>query len=207
MVRTAGLVLAAGEGSRLRASGAAVPAKPLVEWQGRTLVEAALAAARDGGCAPVVLVVGHAAAAVARRAGPEVRVVIAPDWAEGISASLRAGLAALVDDRVDAVCVGLADQPRIGPGAYERLREVADLVPDAPVAVATYGGERGNPVLLRRSVWAEAASLTGDEGARQLMGRHTVVEVDCTDTGDAADVDTLADLQALDDPAAAPEGR
>ena len=206
-MRTAALILAAGAGSRLAESGADVAAKPLLEWNGRTLVEAALAAARDGGCAPVLLVVGNAGDAVARRAGSDVRVVVARDWADGISASLRAGLAALEGEPVEAVCVGLADQPRVGPGAYERLAEVADLVPDAPVAVAVYGGVRGNPVLLRRAVWAEAMALTGDEGARRLMGEHTVVEVDCTGTGDPADVDTLADLQALDDPVAAPEER
>jgi len=205
-VRAAALILAAGAGSRLAASGADVVAKPLLEWHGTTLVDAALTAAREGGCAPVVLVVGHRGDAVARRAGPDVRVVEAPDWADGISASLRAGLTALAADPVDAVCVGLADQPRIGAEAYGLLREVADLVPDAPIAVAVYGGVRGNPVLLRRAVWAEACALTGDAGARQLMGEHTVVEVDCTGTGHPADVDTLGDLQALDDPDAAPEG-
>ncbi|MEI8000417.1 MAG: nucleotidyltransferase family protein [Actinomycetes bacterium] len=206
-MRTAGLVLAAGAGSRLAASGADVAAKPLLEWGGRTLVEAALAAARDGGCAPLVLVVGHRADDVARRAGADVRVVEARDWALGISASLRAGLEALEAEPVDAVCVGLADQPRVGAVAYQLLREVADFVPDAPIAVATYGGVRGNPVLLRRTVWPAAVVLTGDEGARALMAEHTVVEVDCTGAGDPTDVDTLGDLAALDDPDATREGR
>ena len=68
----------------------------------------------------------------------------------------------------------------------------------AAIAVATYAGVRRNPVLLARSVWEAARALTGDEGARQLMVAHAVVEVDCTGTGDPADVDTLDDLRALD---------
>lgn len=198
---TAAIVLAAGRGTRL---GAASP-KPLVELEGRPLVDWALDAARASGCAPVVLVVGHAASAVAARAPADVRVVVAPDWADGISASVRAGLAALrTDPEVTAACVGLADQPRIGAEAYRRLVAAAGAGGDALV-VATYAGRRGNPVLVPRARWAEVGALTGDEGARQLMGRVPVVEVDCTGTGDPADVDTLGDLAALGAAALPPE--
>jgi len=195
-VTTAAIVLAAGRGSRL----ASAAPKPLVELGGRPLVDWAIDAARESGCAPVVLVVGHAAAAVAARAPADVRVVVAPDWADGISASVRAGIAALeTDPEVTAACVGLADQPRIGAAAYRRLVAAADAGGDAGDAlmVATYAGRRGNPVLVPRARWAEVRTLTGDEGARQLMGRVPVVEVDCTGTGDPADVDTLNDLVAL----------
>lgn len=190
---TAAVVLAAGRGSRLEADHA----KPLLPYRGRPLVAWALDAARASGCAPVLVVVGHDAEAVAAVVPDGVRVVDAPDWADGISASLRVALAALgPDPTVDAVCVGLADQPRVGAEAYRRL--VAAGESGAEIAVATYDGGRANPVLLARSVWADAARLTGDEGARQLMRDHPVVEVDCTGTGDPADVDTLDDLVALD---------
>ncbi|MBM3660387.1 MAG: nucleotidyltransferase family protein, partial [Actinobacteria bacterium] len=119
--------------------------------------------------------------------------------------SLRAALDALADDAaVEAVCVGLADQPRVGAEAYRRLAAAGEE--GAILAVATYAGQRANPVLLARGVWPDACALEGDEGARQLMGRHPVVEVDCTGTGDPADVDTLDDLRALDgaDPTASP---
>ena len=189
---TAAIVLAAGRGARL---GADAP-KPLVEFRGRPLVDWALDAARASGCAPVLLVVGHAGDAVAARASAGVRVVVAPDWAAGISASLRAGLVALgTEAEVTGVCVGLADQPRVGAEAYRRLVAATD---GTALVVATYGGHRGNPVLVPRAHWAAAAALTGDEGARRLMGRVPVVEVDCTGTGDPADVDTLGDLAALD---------
>lgn len=190
---TAAVVLAAGRGVRL---GREVP-KPLIEYRGRPLVAWALGAAVASGCDPVLLVVGHAGEEVARAAPPGVEVVHAPGWSEGISQSLRAALDALEPrEEVDAVCVGLADQPRVGPEAYRRL--VAAGEAGATIAVATYHGVRGNPVLLARSTWPAARALVGDEGARQLMGRHPVVEVDCTGTGDPSDVDTIGDLQALE---------
>ena len=135
--------------------------------------------------------------AVAAAAPDGVHVVASPRWAEGISRSLAAALDALeVDASVSAACVGLADQPRIGAEAYRRLAAAGEA--GAELAVATYAGVRQNPALLARSVWADARSLTGDEGARQLMRTRPVVEVDCTGTGDPADVDTLDDLQSLD---------
>ena len=166
----AAVVLAAGRGSRLHTDAP----KPLVPYRGRPLVDWALDAARASGCRPLVLVVGNDAAAVAARAPADVRVVTAPDWADGISASLRAALGALgPDPAVDAVCIGLADQPRVGAEAYRRLVTAGEE--GADIAVATYDGVRANPVLLCRSVWLEALALTGDEGARELMRRRPVL--------------------------------
>ncbi len=182
-------VLAAGRGSRL---GGDVP-KPLVELRGRRLVSWALDAATGSDLRPVVLVVGHHGNAVARVAPEGVIVVRSRRWRRGIARSLRAALEVLEPwAQVGAVAVGLADQPLVGPDAYRRLagayREGASL------AVATYHGQRRNPVLLGRTMWAKARQLDGDEGARVLMDEGAV-EVDCTDTGSAADVDTLDDLR------------
>jgi CTP:molybdopterin cytidylyltransferase MocA len=193
-VTTAAVVLAAGRGSRLGGE----LAKPRVRFRDRPLVAWALDAARASGCVPVLLVVGHDADGVAQEAPEGVRIVVAPDWEQGISQSLRAGLEVLEpDDSVTAACVGLADQPRIGAEAYRRL--IAAGGAGATIAVATYDGVRGNPVLLDRAVWPDVRALRGDAGARQLMRDRPVVEVDCTGTGDPADVDTLDDLAALDD--------
>ena len=182
-------VLAAGRGSRL---GGAVP-KPLVELRGRPLVSWALDAATTSGLRPVVLVVGHHGGAVARVAPEGVVVVRSRRWRRGIARSLRAALEALEPwAQVGAVAVGLADQPLVGPDAYRRL---AGAYRDgATLAMATYHGQRRNPVLLARTMWAQARELDGDEGARVLMDDEAV-EVDCTDTGSAADVDTLDDLR------------
>jgi CTP:molybdopterin cytidylyltransferase MocA len=192
-VSIAAVVLAAGRGSRLES---ATP-KPLLAYRGRPLVTWALDAARASGLTPVLLVVGHQADAVGALAPADVRVVASPRWAEGISQSLRVALDALADDAsITAACIGLADQPGVGPDAYRRLATAADA--GAEIAVATYGGVRRNPVLLARAVWDAARALTGDEGARQLMRDRPVVEVDCTGTGDPTDVDTLDDLRALE---------
>jgi molybdenum cofactor cytidylyltransferase len=183
-------VLAAGRGSRL---GGRTP-KPLVDLGGRPLISWALDAATASGLHPIVLVVGHGAAAVSRTATEGVVVVRAWRWRGGIARSLRAALRALDPwAQVGAVCIGLGDQPLVGPDAYRRL--ASTYGGGATLAVATYGGRRGNPVLLARPLWAEARRLDGDVGARALMKDHDVAEVDCTDTGDPSDVDTLDDLR------------
>jgi molybdenum cofactor cytidylyltransferase len=193
-VTVAAALLAAGRGSRL---GGDAIAKPLLELSGRRLVDWALDAALTAGTHPVLLVVGHAGDTVAATAPSTVQVVAATDWRLGIAHSLRAALDALEPHReIDAVCVGLADQPRIGPDAYRRL--VAAHHQGAILAVATYAGQRANPVLLDRSLWPEAQTLRGDTGARALMSTHPATEVDCTGTGDPTDVDTLDDLRALE---------
>lgn len=212
-------LFAAGRGSRLGGDAA----KPVLEWRGRPLLAWALDAAVASGCSPVLVTVGYRAddvraaiAAPTPRASDEypppagenrhllvggegamgVEVVENPAWEEGIAASLRAVLTVLEDrGDVTAVCVGLADQPRVGPDAYRRLAAAHEA--GAELAVATYDGRRGNPVLLARSLWPQAMELQGDAGARQLMLTHSVVEVPCEGTGHADDVDTLEDLGNL----------
>jgi len=192
-VPVAAAVLAAGRGSRLDTR----TPKPLTPFHDRPLVEWALDAARAAAIGPVLLVVGRSGRAVRQAAPSDVRIVRARGWRRGIAHSLRAALRALDRTDVDAVCVGLADQPRVGPDAYRRL--VAAHVAGARFAVATYHGQRANPVLLDRTLWPEAGRLRGDVGARALLATHDAVEVDCTGTGDPADVDTLDDLRALEE--------
>jgi len=185
-------VLAAGRGSRL----ASRTPKPLLALDGRPLVQWAVAAAAASGLAPVLLVVGRARHAVARAAPAGVDVVRSRHWRRGISHSLHAALDALEPTAAAAVCVGLADQPLVGPDAYRRLAAAHD--DGAQLAVATYDGTRGNPVLLDRTLWDDARALRADVGARALMRDHAVVEVDCSGTGDPTDVDTLDDLHSVE---------
>jgi len=205
----AAAVLAAGRGSRLGGDAS----KPLLEWRGRPLVAWALDAAESSGLAPLVVVVGYRADDV--RAALTVRtphgsrtpvgvnsemfdregaveVVENPEWDEGIASSLRAALRTLTEEAgVDAVCVGLADQPLVGAEAYRRVAAT-----DGDLVIPTYDGYPGNPVKLARSLWPEALELRGDVGARALA-RDRAVHVDCTGTGSATDVDTLEDLERL----------
>ena len=187
------IVLAAGRGSRF---GADAP-KTLARLGERPLVTHAVASAKASRLRPLVVVVGCEAAQVARAAGRDVEVIENPNWEEGMSTSLRAGLAAVLADRtVSAMTVALADQPRIGAEAYRRL--VLAHADGAELAVATYGGKRGHPVLIGRNYFDEAMRMTGDQGARTLLAAHPVVEVPCDGTGEATDVDTPADLAALE---------
>jgi molybdenum cofactor cytidylyltransferase len=204
---TAVALLAAGRGSRLGGDAS----KPLLEWRGRPLVAWALDAALGSGLAPVVVVVGYRAdevrAALARASRRSVShvgvdaemiveaglaVVDNADWEEGIASSLRTAITTLTPiDDVDAVCVGLADQPLVSSEAY---RQVAAT--KGEMVVPTYAGQPGNPVKLARSLWSEALELHGDVGARALA-RDRAVRIDCTGTGSAVDVDTLEDLERL----------
>ena len=187
------VVLAAGRGSRF---GDEAP-KTLARLGRRPLVAHAVAAATASGLRPVVVVVGCQSAEVAAAAGALVEIVENPDWETGMATSLRAGLSAvLADQSVAAMTVALADQPRIGAEAYRRLAQAHGE--GAELAVATYGGKRGHPVLIGRAYFEEAMKMTGDQGARTLLAKPEVVEVPCDGTGEATDVDTPADLAALE---------
>lgn len=189
-------MLAAGRGLRF---GGDTP-KPLLSFRGRPLVMHAVEAATGSGLAPIVVVVSDDRVAETLRCeGGAIGVQVvrndAPD--RGISSSLHAALRSLSpDETVDAVVVGLADQPLVGAGAYRRVGGAYD--DGARLAVATYRGTRGNPVLIGREYWSEALALSGDEGARILLRRHGAVEVPCDGTGEATDVDTPEDLAALE---------
>ncbi len=185
----AALVLAAGAGSRF----AGPDHKLLTQLRGRPVVVWAVAAALDAGLDDTFVVTGAVDLAPALGAAglaSLVTLLANPAWTEGQAGSLAVGLAAVGAAGHDAAVVGLGDQPLVEAEAW---RLVADADPTAPIAVATYGGRRRNPVRLGRSVWPELAT-TGDEGARGLIaGRpDLVIEVPCP--GEPADVDTVEDL-------------
>ncbi|MFC6084974.1 nucleotidyltransferase family protein [Sphaerisporangium aureirubrum] len=182
----AGLLLAAGAGTRFGAP------KAVVELAGERLADRGVRLLRDGGCDPVVVVLGAATVPL-----PGALVVRNPDWESGMGSSLRAGLAGLPPS-AGAVVIALADQPLIGAEAVRRL--VAAWRDGATAAVATYGGAPRNPVLLAREHFAEAGALAvGDVGARAFLRarRGLVTRVPCDDVGDPADIDTLADLARI----------
>jgi nicotine blue oxidoreductase len=170
--------------------------KALVELDGEPLVSRALRTLAEGGAAPVVVVLGARVAEVRAVLPAGVRAVEAPDWAEGMGASLRAGLAALEDTEADAAVVHLVDLPGVTAAAVARLAAVAGH--DA-LARAAYGGRPGHPVLLGRAHWAEVrAAAVGDAGARgYLAGRADVMLVECGDLADPDDVDTPQQLAAF----------
>ena len=109
-------------------------------------------------------------------------MVVADDWAEGMGASLRAGLDALPDGVTGAAAalVSLVDLPDVGPDVVRRV--LAAATGPQVLARAAYAGEPGHPVLLGRDHWAAVAeSATGDRGARDYLAAHDVTLVECGD--------------------------
>ena len=171
--------------------------KQLARLRGRPLLAYALDAAHASSLTPIVVVVSDDSVAAAVHDAIDAVVVRNEDPEVGIATSLHAALGALdAEPDVDAVVVGLADQPLVGAEAFRRVAAAYDA--GARLAVATYGGERGNPVLIGRAHWPEALALRGDEGARVLLRRHGAAAVPCDGTGEPTDVDTPDDLAALE---------
>jgi CTP:molybdopterin cytidylyltransferase MocA len=187
ITRVAGVLLAAGAGSRFGQP------KALVTLGGQTLAERGTSLLRAGGADPVLLVAGAAPVEL-----DQVRTVNNPEWRTGMGSSLRAALRALADADADAAVIALADQPLVGPEAVARL--IAAHLAGATVAVAAYEGKPRNPVLLAREHWpAVIETATGDQGARAFLRAHPdlVTLVECGDTGRPDDIDTQADLDRI----------
>jgi nicotine blue oxidoreductase len=204
-VKIAGLLLAAGAGHRMGLPKALIRDPSGASWAVRAA--GVLAAA---GCSPVVVVTGASSAEVAAEleASAElvevVDVVEATDWALGMGASLRAGLAALqrladpepgaapLDPGVVAALVVPVDLPGLTADVVSRLAANADR---SALARAVYHGTPGHPVVLGRDHWdGVIASAVGDQGARAYLKQHPPVEVECGDLADGADVDTVGEL-------------
>jgi CTP:molybdopterin cytidylyltransferase MocA len=177
------VVLAAGGGRRY-----GMP-KALVEYEGSLLVERAVRTAREV-CDPVLVVLGAQALDVWRQADLGGSAVLAnKDWETGMASSLRTGLEGLIGwpDQVDAALITLVDMPGMTPEALQKMRKAGS--PGA-LAVATYDGVRGHPVLIGREHWTGVIeTASGDEGARRYLADHDVVEVDCTGLADPTDLD------------------
>lgn len=207
----AGLLLAAGAGRRMGGPKALLRHPPddagaASGWpEGEPWVARAARILAEGGCSPVLVVLGAAADQALPLLPPGVRAVVAEDWAEGMGASLRRGLAALAAlageaelageaDLVGepggpvAVLVALVDTPGVTSRVVARVRAAA-TGPEV-LARAAYGGRPGHPVLLGGAHWGPAASLaSGDSGARAYLAGRDVATVECGDLGSGDDVD------------------
>jgi CTP:molybdopterin cytidylyltransferase MocA len=163
-METAGLVLAAGAGSRY-----GMP-KALVPYAGMLLVERAAETLRSAGVSRSLVVLGASAPEVLAAAPGLPHPVINPDWPTGMGSSLRAGLRALARTPAIAAVVLLVDMPEVTPIAVRRVS--AHAAPGALV-MGGYAERPGHPVLLGRDHWAGVLeSATDDRGARDYLRAH-----------------------------------
>ena len=173
----AGVLLAAGAGVRY--------GMPKVRAEGGAWLRLGVAALHQGGCGDVVVVLGAAVVDVPAPA----RAVVAEDWADGVSASVRAGVLALRDD-AEFVVVTTVDTPDVSASVVRRVLAAARSS-ESGLARARYGDRPGHPVVIARRHWPQLLdALAGDEGAGPfLRARADVVAVDCADLGSGIDVD------------------
>ena len=190
----AAVLLAAGNSTRFGS------AKLLAPLDGRPLLQHVLDLAADTRLGPVVVVLGHDAAALRQACSWRGEIVVVnPEPEAGLSSSVRLGLAQLALSPIERAIVLLADQPRLSV-AQLRLLLAAPADATRPIVVPRYSGQAGNPVLLEKAAWLLAATLTGDHGMSQLfverpeLVRHVELE------GANPDVDTPADLRSLSSP-------
>lgn len=188
---TTGLVLAAGGSSRLGRP------KQLLDYHGRTLLDATLDTARRCGFDQLIVALGgsgHDVRSTVDLSGCD--VVDNVQYTTGCSSSIVAALTA-IDERSEALVLLLGDQPGVQPGAVDALCAAA-VSSDAALAVCRYHDGRGHPFWFARSIFTDLAALHGDKAVWKLLesGRYGVTEA-VIDSPVPIDVDTWADYQRL----------
>ncbi len=192
--KIAAIILAAGRSRRMGPVN-----KLLADVAGQPMIARVADIVLASAVGPVLVILGHEGNRVeAALAGRDLQFVANPDYAEGLSTSLKAGIGALPDD-VDGVLVCLGDMPRVTADAIDQLITAFDPSRDRCICVPVFDGKRGNPVLWARRFFTEMQAVAGDVGARHLIGEYEdqVVEVDMTEDGVLIDVDSPDALAAL----------
>jgi molybdenum cofactor cytidylyltransferase len=183
----AAIVLAAGRSTRMGGAN-----KLLADIGGRPMVRGVVEAALASKACPILVVTGHQAASVSTALGGlDVTFLDNPDYAVGLSSSLKAGIRAVPGD-CDGALVLLGDMPRITAAHLDHLIAAFRAEPGSVISVPTHDGRRGNPVLWPRAHFAEMLQLEGDAGAKRLLAAHAgdVREIDLGTEAIFADVDT-----------------
>ena len=185
--RIAAIILAAGQSRRMGRTN-----KLLAEIDGVAMVRHAAEAIVSSSVASVVVVTGHESARVRKALGGlDVTFVENPDYADGLSTSLAAGVSALPDG-VDGAVICLGDMPMIEPRHVNRLISAFDAEEGRTICVPVTRGKRGNPVLWGADYFDEMTRIKGDVGAKHLMGQYAeaVCEVEIGDEAVLTDIDT-----------------
>ncbi|MDX5361917.1 MAG: molybdopterin-binding/glycosyltransferase family 2 protein, partial [Alphaproteobacteria bacterium] len=191
--RVAALLLAAGQSRRMGAAN-----KLLEDIGGVPMVVRVADTLRDSQVDTVIAVTGHEAERVCTALEGHVATCVQnPSYAEGLSTSLKTGLAAMPPD-VDAVLVALGDMPGLSARDIDRLIAAFNPVEGRAIVVPTHKGKRGNPVLWARQFFSDMKSVSGDTGAKHLIGEHAdlVTEVEMDTDAALTDLDTPEMLSA-----------
>jgi molybdenum cofactor cytidylyltransferase len=190
--RVAAVVLAAGQSSRMGSN------KLLADVGGQPMIRRTVAAMRQAADVTIVVTGRDQGLIEAALAGLPVTFVHNPDFAAGLSTSLRAGIAALTPD-TDAAVIALGDMPLVTPDAVRKLIAAYSPVEHRSICVPVFKGERGNPVLWGRQHFEALAALTGDKGARVLFDplSDEIVDVAMADDAVLRDADTPEALESL----------
>lgn len=185
--KIAAILLAAGQSRRMGADN-----KLLAEVDGKPMVRHMAEALAASKASSMTVVLGHDADAVrAALADMKPSYAYNPDYAEGLSTSLKSGLNA-IGDEVDGVVVCLGDMPKVSTAIIDRMIAAFDPVEGRAIVVPTRRGKRGNPVLFAKRFFEDMARVSGDVGARHLIGNHEdlAVEIEVDDESVLTDVDT-----------------
>jgi len=192
--RIAALVLAAGQSRRMGTLN-----KLLIEIDGVPMVRGVVEMLRQSRAEPIVVVTGHERERVAAALKDlSVTLVHNPDFAQGLSTSLKVGMGSLGAD-IDGALICLGDMPRVSATEVDRLIGAFNPVEGRGIVVPTLKGKRGNPVLWSRRFFPEMSQVAGDVGARHLIGTHPemVAEIEMVGDGVFTDIDTPQALAKL----------
>jgi len=189
----AGLILAAGESSRMGQD------KALLTYRGRTFLEAVTQTLRAAGLEQIAVVLGHHAEEIQRATNLRgIQVVINPDYRRGQTTSLQAGLRALTTGALEAIVLCLVDHPAVSPEVVTQLLATFRAT-RAPVVIPTFQGQRGHPVVIGRKLFDELLNLSADTGTNTVFRAHRdetrFAEVD--DRNILVDVDNQEEYQRL----------
>lgn len=188
------IILAAGMSARMGNVN-----KLLLEFGGTSMIRHVVEMALASRAANVMVVIGNEFERIEKALrGLPLSFIRNPNFSQGMSTSLRAGLAGL-DENVAAAVIVLGDMPDVPVEVVNALINRFEETGCRKICVPVSGGNRGNPVLLPRWLFSELRSLKGDKGARQVITSHSdeVIEVQIDSSAIHRDVDIPANIEAM----------